>query len=182
VVTEKATSTIDTYIVGPDGLASDPISHPSSGATPFGFDFGKRGELIVSEAFGAVSSYLAVPDGSLPVITASAPTHQAAPCWIVVTQNGQFAYTTNAGSGAISGYCIAPDGSLQLLHADGITAITGSGTTPVDMAQSINSRYLYVLLRGSGAIGAFQVQADGRLSFLGAAGTLPASVTGLAAR
>ena len=52
VVTEKDTSLIDTYVVGKDGLASGPHSQPSAAATPFGFDFDKRGRLIVSDAFG----------------------------------------------------------------------------------------------------------------------------------
>jgi hypothetical protein len=33
--------------------ARGPVSHASSGATPFGFAFSKRGDLIVSEANGA---------------------------------------------------------------------------------------------------------------------------------
>src|SRR5439155_25216085 len=52
VVTEKATNLIDSYVVGPDGLAAGPTPQPSAGATPFGFDFDKRGHLIVSDAFG----------------------------------------------------------------------------------------------------------------------------------
>ncbi|MDH5725483.1 MAG: lactonase family protein, partial [Nitrospira sp.] len=63
VVTEKATQIINTYTVDDDGVAVGPASQPSSGVTPFGFSFNKRGVLIVSEAFGgapnasAVSSY-----------------------------------------------------------------------------------------------------------------------------
>ena len=60
VVTEKAVNNIDTYTVGKDGLADGPTVHPSVGETPFGFEFGKRGTLIVSEAFGGAPDASAV--------------------------------------------------------------------------------------------------------------------------
>jgi hypothetical protein len=41
VVTEKASSTIDTYAVGPHGVAGPPIVNAAIGGTPFGFDFDK---------------------------------------------------------------------------------------------------------------------------------------------
>src|SRR4029079_14381215 len=69
VVTEKTTNLIDTYTVDRHGIANGPTTHPSSGATPFGFAFSKRGTLIVSEAIGgtpglsAVSSYDLDDDG-----------------------------------------------------------------------------------------------------------------------
>ena len=56
VVTEKTTNLIETYEVV-DGTAGAPVSHPSSGAVPFGFAFVRHGHAIVSEASGAVSSY-----------------------------------------------------------------------------------------------------------------------------
>ena len=56
VVTEKTTNLLDTYAVV-DGLAEAPVTHPSSGAVPFGFAFDRHGHAIVSEASGAVSSY-----------------------------------------------------------------------------------------------------------------------------
>lgn len=64
VVTEKATNMITTYLVGCQGRVGDPNPQPSAGMTPFGFGFGMRGQLFVSEAFGgardasAVSSYV----------------------------------------------------------------------------------------------------------------------------
>lgn len=180
-VTEKATARIDTYVVGRDGRAAGPFVHASSGATPFGFGFGKRGTLIVSEAPGFVSSYRALGDGGLEVVTASAPTFQAAPCWVAVTGNGNFAYAANAGSGSITGYAVGPDGALSLLDGDGVSAQTGVGSAPVDLAVSHNSRYLYVLNRGHGSVGAYAVNADGRLIPLGPTGGLPPGMTGLAA-
>src|SRR4051794_2878432 len=68
VVTEKASSTIDTYPVDTSGVAGAPTVSTSAGATPFGFDFDRRGHLLVSEAGGTASSY-DVAAGGVSVIT-----------------------------------------------------------------------------------------------------------------
>jgi 6-phosphogluconolactonase (cycloisomerase 2 family) len=184
VVTEKATNAIDTYIVGENGRAAGPIVHPSSGATPFGFAFSKRGDLVVSEANGvpgasAASSYEVGEDGGLRIVSGSVSTTQGAACWVVITKNGQFAYTGNA-SGSISGFRIGRDGSLALLNADGRTAVVGNN--PTDLALSHNSQFLYVRIGRTGSIGAFAVQSDGSLQPLPGAAGLPANSAGLAAR
>jgi 6-phosphogluconolactonase len=186
VVTEKDTNLIDTYNVNRHtGRASGPNSQASAGQTPFGFAFDPRGHLIVSEAFGgaadqsAVSSY-SVDDGIIDPITPSAATTETAACWIVVTKDGRFTYTTNTGSGSISGYRIGRGGELSLLDADGVTGVTGPG--PIDMALSRGSRFLYSLNSGDGTISGFRVQADGGLSSIGGASGLPTGANGLAAR
>lgn len=184
VVTEKATNSIDTYLVGSNGIASGPSVHASSGQTPFGFAFDKRGRLIVSEAFGgtasALSSYGLGGNGSLSVISPSVfAADERASCWVVTTGNGKFAYTTNTGSGSISGYAIGHDGSLSLLDSDGVTAVTGGA--PIDAALSRNNRFLFALNATTHQIDAFRVEADGSLIALPGAGIggLPAGVNGL---
>ena len=186
VVTEKNTNLIDTYAVDPDtGLASAPHPQASAGETPFGFAFDRRGHLIVSEAFGgatdasAVSSY-GVGDGIINPISPSVATTETAACWIVVTKNGRFTYTTNTGSDSISGYRVGHDGALTLLDPDGETGTTGP--TPIDMALTKSSRLLYSLNSGDGTISGFRVGADGALHPIGGAGGLPGAATGLATR
>src|SRR3989454_10612140 len=93
VVTEKNTNAIDVYAVGPDGAATGPVTYASAGGTPFGFAFDLRDELLVSEAAGTASSYLLGSGGSLTVVSGAVSTQQGAPCWLVATQNGRFAYT-----------------------------------------------------------------------------------------
>jgi len=187
-VTEKATNLIDTWKVGPDGLASDLVSNLSEGPTPFGFAFGKRDQVIVSEAAGgapnasSMSSYLLRGDGTLQVVSSSIPTTETAACWAVITTDGRFTYTTNAGSGTVSGYRIAFDGTITLLDADGVTGDTGAGSGPIDMSLSNGGRFLFTLNGGSHTIGAFRVRADGGLSPLPGAAGLPPGANGLAAR
>lgn len=182
VVTEKATSMIDTYVVGKDGMASGPTVNPSSGTTPFGFAFTQQGELVVSEAFGgaalasAVSSYK-VGNSGLSVISASIPTGQTAACWIAVSKNGKFAYSTNAGSGSVSAYQVGNDGSLSLIN--GAAGITGDGTSPIDATVSNDGQYIYVLNGKTHNISAFAIQADGTLVKVGMFEGLPAGSVGI---
>ena len=190
VVTEKATNLIDTYTVGRDGRAEGPNVFNSAGQTPFGFAFGKGNYLFVSEAAagatdaGSVSSYRVFSDGNLDLISDAVPTTETAACWVVVTGNGRYAYTTNAGSGSISGYAIARDGSISLLDPDGRTGDTGDSSGPIDMALSRNSRYLYTLNGGNGTITGFRVKFDGSLVPLAGAtvDSLPSAANGLAVR
>ncbi len=185
LVAERATQSIDAYQVGADGRASWPVVNHSAGAVPFGFAFGKRDQVFFSEAGGgqnglsAASSYRVGAGGSLTVITGSAPTYQGAACWLVVTNDGRYAYTANAASNSISGFGIGADGSLSLITPDGRTGTTGAG--PADMALSLDSQFLYVRNGRAGTIGAFAVQADGSLQALGDTSGLPAGSAGLAA-
>jgi 6-phosphogluconolactonase len=185
VVTEKDTNLIDTYEIDQNGRATGPNPQASAGTTPFGFAFDKRGHLIVSEAFGgaadasAVSSY-EVEDGVIDAISPSVKTTETAACWIVVTGNGRFAYTTNTGSASISGYRVGRGGELSLLNPDGRTGVTGAG--PIDMALTRGSRFLYSLDSGAQAIGGFRVQADGGLDPIDATADVPPGANGLAAR
>jgi 6-phosphogluconolactonase (cycloisomerase 2 family) len=188
VVTEKATNKIVTFQIGRDGLPADGRVQDSSGPTPFGFAFGKRDQLFVSEASGgagqasAVSSYDIDRRGLLTTISASVGTNQTAACWVVVTPNGQFAYVTNTGSGSISGYAIDFDGSIELLDADGRTAGTGDGSAPIDVALTGSGRFLYSLNSGTNTIGAFRLRADGSRTPLRFTNGLPSGANGLAAR
>ena len=180
VVTEKSTSLLDVYPVDKNGVAGALASNTSAGGTPFGFAFGPRNLLFVSEAAapGSASSYALSGSGDVRVISGAVLTHHGAPCWAVVTADRRFGYTGN-GSGSVSGFSIAPNGSIRLL-GDGATALIGSGVN--DIALSANSRYLYVLQTGGArAIHAFRIQNDGSLRALGPVGGLPAGIQGLAA-
>jgi 6-phosphogluconolactonase len=176
-VTEKSTNLIDTYIVE-NGLADAPVLNPSAGATPFGFAFDRHGHAIVSEASGSVSSYQ-IDNGEFNVISPAIVNTQVAACWIAISNNGKFAYTTNAGSGSISSYRIAEDGALTLLNPT--AAVIGAGSSPVDMAFSNNGQSLYALANGAHTISIFGMNANGSLAVQSTV-SVPVGVVGLAAR
>jgi 6-phosphogluconolactonase len=188
VVTERATSLIDTFVIGDDGLATDYKIFQSVGTTPFGFDVGRQGRVFVSEAAGgaanasSASSYEVSEDGDLAVISGAVLTEQTAACWLIASHDERFVYTANAGSGSISGFRVGHRGSLELLDADGQTGLTGDGSHPADMAQSCDGRFLYSLNNGNGTISAFRVKSDGSLQPLMVVSGLPTSAAGLAGR
>lgn len=188
VVTAKATNQLVSYRVGAGGAAGAPMLSVSSGATPFGFAFTRQGTVVVSEAQGAaanastISSYSVAGDGTLTPITSALADDQTAACWIVITPNNHFAYTTNAGSGTVSGFDIASDGALSLLGDSGVAGDTGTGSSPIDAAITPGGRHLYVLAAGTGAISVFSIGADGGLTSLPGPTGLPAGLDGLAAR
>ena len=185
VVTEKSTNRLVTYTVGRNGRPGEPIIHDSAGTTPFGFAFGKRSQLLISEAFGgapdasAVSSYTVSRQGDLQVISPSVGTTQTAACWVVITNDGRFAYVTNTGSGSISSYTISFDGGLTLLNA--LAGETGPGSGPIDVDLTNDGRFLYALSSAGGKIDAFLVQPRGGLTPLPGV-TVPIGSNGLAAR
>ena len=186
VVTEKANNLIDTYTLDAMGLPGNVTTYPSAGNTPFGFGFGNDDKLIVSDAFGgapgasAMSSYNVSSSGNVNLITGPVATTQTAACWVAVTNNGKYCYTTNTGSASVSGYNISSTGELSLLNASGVSGVTD--TSPIDMALSRNSKYLYTLNSGGHSISMFSVNNDGSLVSIGVTTGLIPGTVGMVAR
>jgi 6-phosphogluconolactonase len=167
VVTERATNSIDTFAVS-QGLAGPATSHSSAGTTPYGFDFDRSGDLIVSEAAsGSASSYRVRP---FTTLSGAVGDTQRAACWLVVS--GSHAYVVNAASASISSYTIDSDGSLELSQAVAATASAGA----TDAAVSPDHRTLAVRL-ANGSVSTWQIAEDGSLT---GAGTAPGTAIGSA--
>jgi 6-phosphogluconolactonase (cycloisomerase 2 family) len=185
VVTEKISGMIDTWAVGRDGLATNHQVFASEGVWPFGFAVGRGDRIFVSEAdagaadASSVSSYNLKETGALSVISAKVATQQTAACWLVLTDNGSYAYTANAGSATISGFRVSPNGSLELLQKEGFPATTGMH--PADMAFSHDGLELFSLNNGDGTVSAFGIKANGSLKPMSGLTGLPTTSAGLAA-
>ncbi len=182
VVTEKGTGMVDVFPVDAFGNSGQITTYASQGAGPFGFGFGPNGVLVVSEAAGlSASSYQLTPQSSLDVLTSSIPTLQRAPCWAVVTNDGDYAYIADAGSASITGYKIDSSGNLSPLNpSTGQAAMTDAH--PIDMATSYRDRYLYVVSNSGGAIDEFTIMEDGGLLPIAKIKGLPKSISGAVAR
>lgn len=189
VVTERVTSRIVTYTVGNDGRATQAqVFQGVTDSTPFGFDIGQRGRLIVSNAFldlpdlGAASSFTISPaDGILtPVTFPPLGNGETSSCWLVVTNNGRYAITANPIDDSLTSYTINQDGSLTLLRAE---AGDLTGGDPRDMDLSDNGRFLYALNNITATVSAFRVHGDGSLTLLAlnAGDGFPSGAVGLAA-
>jgi 6-phosphogluconolactonase len=185
VITERATDSIVTYEVAPDGTFRASSAVASEGPTPYGFAFTSGGTLIVTEAFGAekgaaaASSY-AIEDGSLVARTSSVGNGRSEICWAVVTPDDRFAFTTNFADGAVSRFAIASDGTLSLEDATAGVSVDGMPGLR-DEALSSDGRFLYAIDADSGHIYGWAVEAEGALEPIGSWGSLPATVAGLAA-
>jgi 6-phosphogluconolactonase (cycloisomerase 2 family) len=155
VVSERVSNRLETLSLDRAGRPGAPVVTPSSGAVPFGFAFGRRGDVVVSEAGASTVSSYRLSDGGLSAVTASLPVGFGAACWVAVSPNGKFAYTGNA-SGSISAFAIAHDGTLRAI-----------GTTPTasprDLDFARNGRYLYAV-SPTGLVTGFRVGSDGSLS------------------
>lgn len=187
VVTEKATNRITTFLVDEDGLPGPAVVNDSAGPTPFGFDFDRYGHLLVSEAAGgapdasSLSSYEIQGDGTLVVLASAVPTTETAACWVEMSRNGRYAFTTNAGSSSISAFESGLDGSLMLTTEDGVAASTGAGSAPIDLALSTRGNYLFSLSAADGTIAAFRLVGNRELVPVPGVTGLPGTVNGLAA-
>ncbi len=181
LVTEKGTNIIDTYQVDFRGYASEPTSHLSRGNGPFGFSVTYSDLAVVSDSSGeAASSYKIKENGNLILVSGSVSNGaQAAPCWLVTTKEGRFAYEANAGSSTIASFGIARNGVLSLINPQ--AAAIGGGL--LDMAMTTDSKFLYVR-DGSGTVVGYQVEEDGSLTSVGSTptGSLPAGAQGIAVR
>ncbi len=185
-VTERGTDSISAYAVDERGLVDGPTTIPSSGKTPYGFDFTADGTLVVTEAFGgavgaaAASSYALTDPGRLSSVSGSVGDTRSEVCWAAVTNDGRFAFVTNFGDGTISSYEIGGDGSLELREA--VAASTRLGEKGVrDEALTRDGRYLYAVDADAQKVFGWTVGMEGELIAIGAFDGLPDTVAGIAA-
>lgn len=181
IVTEKATNNISSFKVKDNGSIWPAVVTPSTGQTPFGFDFGRDDFMIVSNAAGgaagagSATSYRIGGNGVPHAINGAVPNNQAAPCWVAVTKYGRFAFLTNTASNSISSYYVSPGGYLFLVHQ--VAATTDNA--PIDIVVAKNNYFVYALNSKSGTIGEYHRTFLGGLESMGTVSGLPVPVTGL---
>jgi 6-phosphogluconolactonase len=163
VVSERVSNRLEVLPVRQDGRLGEPVVSAGSGGASFGFDITDRNQPIVSETQGSLTSYALSGLGALTPITASISTGGTAPCWVIITSNGRFAYATNTGTSSIAAFAVGSNGALTALAVSPVSV--GSGVIPLDLDQ-VGSRLLYTLETGKGTIGAFGIGQDGRLTAL----------------
>jgi len=181
LVTEKATNRIDAFQVHADGTLGPIVVNPAIGPGTFAVLFAPNGAALVAETgptgghnASAISSYELLPNGSLSAVSASVPTLGAATCWLAVTPNGRFVYTSNSASATISGFAISANGSLESL-AGTVLATLPTGSANLDLAITTDGKFLYSLDSGTGTVRIFGIGEDGLLTSLGELGSFRAS-------
>jgi 6-phosphogluconolactonase (cycloisomerase 2 family) len=185
VVSEKASNKLTSFHLTDKGIPSTKYSLNSAGMTPFGFAFGKRDQLFVSEAQGgptnlnasSISSYAVNPDGSLKLITGEVASLQTAACWLATTPDGRMAFTADTPSSAISSYTINFNGRPTLKQS-----LAATENKPIDLAVSPDGQTLFSLNSGNHTLSSYRIMANGMLKKLKMATALPDFATGLLVR
>lgn len=194
VVTEKATNRIVSFPVNAGGHLGEMHIAESATPTPFGFAFGRRNQMFVTQAAGGspgastLAAYKVGNDSALTAIGDPVPVLQTAACWVTVSLDNRYAWTTNTPDDSIAAFELMEDGRPQGLvdsspepQYSGLTALP-SGSRPVDLAVSDDNRYLYSLNTGTHTIGRFHIEPMGFLTPLSnGASNLPTTMNGLAA-
>jgi hypothetical protein len=158
-------SQIDSFRVNWNGtLTAAPGSpFPAQGLGPFGSEFSPTNpdQLFVSNAhngagLGTVSAFADSWNGTLSSIGSSPfADDQTAPCWVVISRDGQFLYAMNTASASISSYSIARDGTLTLIGSSPVSGLAGGIGT--DIALSTDGNTLYLNEAGAHTVAAFAV-------------------------
>jgi hypothetical protein len=169
VVSTKTHGTVDVYAIGANGKPSASPTVTSTGPVPFPFVFDPAGRIVLGDASGVLSTWSFAADGTLLPVAHAPSNGQVALCWLA--EVGGHLYTTNTGSATVTGYDEAADGTLTLLDADGVTATTDAG--PIDLAGTVDGRFLYELNGKAGTAGIYAVASDGGLTRTGTVTGLP---------
>jgi 6-phosphogluconolactonase (cycloisomerase 2 family) len=183
--TRVGTSLIDSFTVGADGHLTAAPGSPftAQGLGPFGSQFRPTnpGQLFVSNAHnggtgtGTISAFRDSANGSLsPIGSSPFADQQTAPCWVEISRDGRFLFTTNTGSGTMSRYFITSGGTLKLL---GSTPVRGTGVGAVDERLSPDGHTLYVDEAAAGAVAAFAVHGGTLTELASSPVSLPAGAT-----
>ena len=185
LVTDRADK-IHAFAVGSDGRVEEGVTHPSSGATPYGFDLRADGGLVVTEAAGAqagkasASSYKLGEPAQLAPVSGAVGSTRSEVCWAVISKDGRTVFVTNFGDGTISTYAISDDGSIELREAVAATTVDGMPGIR-DEALTSDGEFLYALHADTGRVFGWKVGTGGKLAAVGSANGLPLTAAGLAA-
>jgi 6-phosphogluconolactonase len=123
-----------------------------------------------------VSAYNDAANGALsPIGSSPFADQQTAPCWLIVTPDGQFLFAVNTGSGTISRYSIAQDGTLALIGSTSVSATGGVGA--VDPGITPDGRTLYINESRIARVGEFAVDGGNLTELASSPVALPAGAT-----
>lgn len=186
LITEKATSMLTTYTVNRNGRpARDALKRPSAVPTPFGFEFGDRDYVFITEANGGgqgvTASYRINRETGEVSSLVDLIEQGDATCWTVLSSDQTVGYSVNTGSGTVSIYDINFDGTIEPFSLGAPDRQIATGAAPRDVVLTQDNRSLVVLNNGDGTIRSFLVNRDGDLRRRGTL-DVPTSVTGLISR
>lgn len=163
-----ASNVIVSYPMNKDGSLGSPVSNTAGVSTPFAGAFAAPSIYLSSDISGrALASYSFTNAGVLKLI-GSVVSGEAAPCWLVITPNGKYAYVGN-GAGTVSSYAVGAAGALTLLQAKAATepgVLAGFNSVSGDSWISADGKFLYADYLGADKVVAYSIAADGSIAKL----------------
>ena len=186
LITEKATNTLTTYVMQPDDTpAATPFTRNSAVPTPFGFEFGDRDYVFITEAnnggTGVVAVYRVARDTGEVSNLVDLLELGGAACWTVLSNDQTIGYVTNTASGTVSIYRINFDGTLEPFLSNAPNRQIPTGAGPRDAILTQNNEFFYTLNPPAREIRAFRVNRNGNIFRRGTV-AIPPSASGLMAR
>lgn len=188
-VVERLPDNIDIFHILPNGTLSAITTSPDPNPGGFSAIFSNGGQLLVSETGptgvsngSTISSFTVAGNATIAPISSAVPTEGAANCWLAITPNGKWVYTSNSGSDNISGFNVAQNGTLTPIGS-GVVAAIPAGSHNVDIAVSGDSKFVFTQDTAAGTIGVWSVNTDGSLKEVDLVSGLPklSGTNGLAA-
>ena len=189
---------IDTFVLNSKNRPGQAVANAPTTPLPFGFAVDRYNNLVMSQV--SAPPELAMPGNTAtydintqtgqvtPIETVTAD--GVAPCWVVVTRDGRYAFVVNTGGGAppatVARYSLTSAGDLTLLGVTGENNANGDQFARTDEVLSRNGRYLFVLNPGiMGNISQIDIYrvSGGNLTLVGnTTPNGPAGMSGLATR
>jgi DNA-binding beta-propeller fold protein YncE len=189
---------IDTFLLNSRNRPGQAIANAPTTPLPFGFAVDRYNNLVMSQV--SAPPELAMP-GNTATYDINTQTGQltpietvtsdgVAPCWVVITRDGRYAFVVNTGGGApdatVARYGLTSAGDLTLLGLTGENNANGDQFARTDEVLSKNGRYLFVLNPGiMGNISQIDIYrvSGGNLTLVGnTTPNGPAGMSGLATR
>jgi hypothetical protein len=189
---------IDTFVLNSKNRPGQAVANAPTTPLPFGFAVDRNNNLVMSQVSappelampGNTATYdINTQTGALtPIETVTSD--GVAPCWVVITRDGRYAFVVNTGGGAppatVARYGLTAAGDLSLLGTTGENNTNGDQFARTDEVLSKNGRYLFVLNPGiMGDISQIDIYrvSGGNLTLVGnTTPNGPAGMSGLATR
>jgi 6-phosphogluconolactonase len=189
---------IDTFKLNSRNRPGQALANAPTAPLPFGFAVDRYNNLVMSQVTappelamnGTTATYdINTQTGAVtPIETVTSD--GVAPCWVVITRDGRYAFVVNTGGGApaatVARYGLTSAGDLTLLGITGENNANGDQFARTDEVLSRNGRYLFVLNPGiMGNISQIDIyrRSGGDLTLVGnTPPNGPAGMSGLATR
>ncbi|MES2151795.1 MAG: beta-propeller fold lactonase family protein [Pseudomonadota bacterium] len=163
-----ASNVVVSYPMNKDGSLGSPVSNSAGVNTPFAGAFASPAVYLSSDIAGrALAAYTLSNAGVLNLI-GSVVSGEAAPCWLVITPDGRFAYVGN-GAGSISSFAVGAGGALSLLNAKAAVepgVLAGVNSVSGDSWISADGKFLYADYLGDDKVVAYSIGANGAITKL----------------